>query len=200
MKKVFAIILAFVVTPVTAQESLFAVETPSAPVQLAPLSGMDPKTETFITAWFEFENAWKGYNRSALISMLSGEDGSAGTPADQQRQMDFLIGKNEASPFYQSRMFASISSRQYPSAIHFYGWAVPENYSAAERAALEDRKGGEAIGCTCTGPTCIDTPAPKTSADTQNKNAAGYACARMIMAPDGAIRFEVDMPEVFGKS
>jgi hypothetical protein len=187
--------MAILATPIVAQENLIAVEAPTQPAKLAPLDGTDPKTESFMVAWFEFENAWKSYDRAALLPMLSGPDGTAGTPAAQKKQIDFLVGENETSPFYQSRKFARISSRQYSSAVYFYGWAVPDDYDAADRAAVADRPGGEAIGCTCTGPNCIDTVPPKTSIETRNKNAMGYACARMIMAPDGKIRFEVDMPD-----
>jgi hypothetical protein len=200
MKYMFALALTLIATPAAAQESLFSVEASSPPAQLALLDAKNPQTQKFQAAWNDFQMAWLGRDRSALIGMISGAGGVTGSPAEQERQIDFLLGPNAQSPFQKVRIYTSISSRTYPTADYLLGWAVPANYTPADRAALAEREGGEAIGCICTGPGCNDLPVPKTSADTRNNPSSGFACARMILAPNGSIRFEVDVPGFDEKS
>ena len=191
---VFTLSIAFSAQPAIAQESLFSVEQPSALAPLVPLDPKDMRTARFVQAWNRFIDAMMVHDKSALGDML-GAGSPAITEAELARTSGFILAHNN-SPFAISRMFASISSRSYPSRSMVLGWQAPASLSMEDRAAIMARPGGEAVGCYCTGPDC-NAAAVSTAADTTNTRLSGFACARMIMATDGAIRFEVAVPDTY---
>ncbi len=178
-------------TPALAQESLFSVEKPSKPVALAPLDANDARTPKFAAAWEDFKNAVFARDAAKITQWLAPD--RAAMPVKQLENTLFFLTKAESNAFSKMRVYASISSRTFPSKTLVLGWEPPASFSAQDRAVIASQPGGEAIGCYGIGPK-INRDAIKTAADTRNDLANDFACARMIMATDGAIRFEVDMP------
>ncbi len=181
-----------IAAPLAAQESLLGTETPGEPVPLAPLAGNDARTAAFRAAWEQFAAAMLARDKAGLAAML-GAGSPAVTEARLTQTLGFILAQDAPSPFGVARAFSRISNPDFATRSVVLGWQAPAGLSASERAELLAQPGGQAIGCYCSGPYCHNAKIA-TTADAANVRPMGFACARMIMASDGAIRFEVAVP------